>query len=409
MTSGSNIAIQSYLKLGYFIDFDQDMLPFQVENINPSAYVGVPRAELERLAHEALLQSIERDFNTADDHVVPLSGGYDSRLILAALREFVPADQIHTYTFGEPGSYDYELGTKVAKAAGTRHVTLPLRWSSWHRADLDHNALRSRGQGLLFYMHPTRLLEMMYGGTTMWSGYAGDLVAGSKLHKDPAPSEKVAQQRYLQNRQFIRSVKLGHAENDDFVPYIAGVFTTPDIVSFDEQIMISEGLTKFTAPSVLNDYFKTHTPQFNTPWADFFFSIPSEFRLGQNLMLSGAHRFFPDLFDLPSKNAVGLSPHAPGWQQKLNFYINRVRKLAHQFVPSVSWPNHQYYDYHEAFRTNADMKELVHGLLQEFKRRDQLTCDIDALWTRHQSRQANLGDVFALIASAEACLAYNNV
>ena len=409
MTSGSDVAIQSYLKLGYFIDFDQDVLPFHYKNIDRNAYVGVSRENLEKQGHEALLQSIERDFRSTEDHVVPLSGGYDSRLILAALREFLPAERLHTYTFGEPGSYDYELGTKVAKAAGTRHVTLPLRWSSWQRADLDHNALRSQGQGLLFYMHPTRLLEMMYGGTTMWSGYAGDLVAGSKLHKDPAPSEKVAQQRYLQNRRFVRTLRLGAADNASFLPFMAGAFTTPDVVSYDEQIMIAEGLAKFTAPSVLNSFFKTHTPQFNTPWADFFFSVPSEFRHGQNLMLSGARRFFPDLFELPSKNTLGLSSQASGWRRKLKVYTSRARKLAHQFMPSVSWPFHQYYDYHEAFRTDADMKALVHGLLQDFKRRDQLVCDIDALWSRHQSRQANLGDVFALIASAEACLAYQNV
>src|SRR5690625_2922299 len=58
--------------------------------------------------------------------IVPLSGGWDSRILLGYALEHFPAHQIKTYTFGSHGQLDYEIGKKVAKAARVEHTAFNL-------------------------------------------------------------------------------------------------------------------------------------------------------------------------------------------------------------------------------------------------------------------------------------------
>ena len=51
-------------------------------------------------------------------HIVPLSGGLDSRAILGGLLNAGLKKQITTVTFGTPGTLDYEIGSYVAKRIG---------------------------------------------------------------------------------------------------------------------------------------------------------------------------------------------------------------------------------------------------------------------------------------------------
>jgi asparagine synthetase B (glutamine-hydrolysing) len=65
-------------------------------------------------------------------YVIPLSGGWDSRLILAVLRE--RTDKIVTITLGCPGQLDYELGGRVTEAAQVDHLPVrldqrPVEWT----------------------------------------------------------------------------------------------------------------------------------------------------------------------------------------------------------------------------------------------------------------------------------------
>ena len=60
-------------------------------------------------------------------HIIPLSGGWDSRAILGALLERIDSDRIRTVTFGMPGQLDYDLGKTVADSVGIEHHAFDLR------------------------------------------------------------------------------------------------------------------------------------------------------------------------------------------------------------------------------------------------------------------------------------------
>lgn len=60
------------------------------------------------------------------EHVVPLSGGLDSRAILAELLDRGLRKNIITVTFGTPGTLDYEIGAYVARKARVYHENIDL-------------------------------------------------------------------------------------------------------------------------------------------------------------------------------------------------------------------------------------------------------------------------------------------
>ncbi len=64
-------------------------------------------------------------------HIVPLSGGLDSRAILGGLLENLPKSQIITATYGIPGSWDFEIAKDIARKFGVRHEVFNLLDDKW--------------------------------------------------------------------------------------------------------------------------------------------------------------------------------------------------------------------------------------------------------------------------------------
>jgi len=73
----------------------------------------------------AFMEAVNRRWNPSEPIGISLSGGLDSRLILAALGE--RARGMPSYTLGLPGCRDQILTEKMAQVGGTEHTFLPLQ------------------------------------------------------------------------------------------------------------------------------------------------------------------------------------------------------------------------------------------------------------------------------------------
>jgi asparagine synthase (glutamine-hydrolysing) len=96
---------------------------------------------------DALATAAERTVRYADGRTiaVPLSGGYDSRLLLTVLAE-TGYDDLVAFTFGRPGIPDVERAEEVAAALGVRWEFAEYttdRWREWYDTP-DARAFRER-------------------------------------------------------------------------------------------------------------------------------------------------------------------------------------------------------------------------------------------------------------------------
>lgn len=402
----SDLRVESFLKLGYFIDYRGDERPIDFSRVERGPYEDVSRPDLIRIGQRKLRETFSQLFDPSQDHVVPISGGLDSRLILAALLELCPAEKLQTYTFGVPGTYDYDLGCLVAKHAGTKHLALPISDISYHRDELIDFAKRSRRQAMLFVHPPLRELDRRYSGTKIWSGYVGDAVAGSHLHDPPSATLEQAKRTHIANRTIVRSTRLHQVSDSELLPLVSGGGMDPQVLTYDEQVLFAEAVAKFTEPLVLFSGFEYITPLINTPWMDFMFSVPNRFRLNERLMIDLARETFPKLFGLPSKHTLGLGLGAPHALLQVLSLANKARKLMHQFVPGlVGYPHTLYNDYNEAIRHSPDVREIVTDAIAQLRERGVANwVDYDGIWRRHRLRLRNHGDALIVLASLELIL-----
>jgi len=399
------ISIDSFLKLGYFIEYDAERCPIDFSRIDRTRYADTPRQELVSLGVQKLRETIAKLYEPGRKHLVPISGGLDSRLILCALREQTEARNISTYTYGIPGTYDYEIGSLVAKRAGTKHITFPMNRLTYHADELIEVAQREDCQAFVFYNAPLREIERLFGDFVFWSGYVGDAVAGSHLHDPPSSTLEQAKRAYLQRRTFVQSMRLHRCDDEAFLPYIGGGRLPPDHLTWDEQVLFDEAVAKFTVAHALWKGFEYRTPFINSDWMDFMFSVPNTYRLEERLMIDIGLSAFGELFGLPSKNQIGHRFSTPAPIRRATFWLNRLRKIAHQILPSVNWPNTQYNDFAEAIRTSPDVRTIVLDAIRALQQRGLCDwLDTKAMVRRHDSRLRNHADALIVLASLELVL-----
>jgi hypothetical protein len=400
-----DVRINSFLRFGYFCDYDRQRAPIDFSRIDKRIYENMPRDELVRLGVESLSDTFSELWQDGREHVVPLSGGLDSRLILGALLERTSADRIRTFTYGVAGSYDFDISNSIAKKYGTQH--LPVFFEN-HIYSLDQElefAKRTDCQCMLFYHPPLDEFDRQYDGAMVWSGYVGDAVAGSYLQARPSSSIRDAQLTHLKNRIVVNSTPLHNCTDEEFLTYMQTPLIAPELLTYDEQVLFDEAGSKFTAPLILFDGYEFVTPFINTPWMDFMLSVPNRYRIGQELMIEIGRRAFPALFSMPSKNRLGHTFDAPQSIVKSTFWLNRIRKALHQFIPAVNWPNFQCNDFNEGIRKNQSLRRIVQENIKDLRHRD--ICgwiDFDSIWRNHDRRIRNHGDALIILASLEIVL-----
>ena len=115
-------------------------------------------------------------------YIIPLSGGWDSRVILGALLERVDNDRIVSFIFGVPGQLDYDLGKMVAESMGVKHHAIDLRSIAFTWETIRESVRESPWTYVPdgFFNSLCRNL-VSNGSDTIWSGFLGGELAGSHL------------------------------------------------------------------------------------------------------------------------------------------------------------------------------------------------------------------------------------
>jgi hypothetical protein len=141
--------------------------------------------------HSALRTAVAAEIAGAERLVLPLSGGIDSRFLLAFALSLIRAECVTTITFGHPSSLDFRIGTALARKLGVPSVALPMDERPVNVL-LAENFDSAEGMYSAWPDYPVRpYREALPDQSLVLSGYIGDFVFGSYDLSDEERQAKV--------------------------------------------------------------------------------------------------------------------------------------------------------------------------------------------------------------------------
>ncbi len=370
---------------------------------------GVREAELvERGA--GILKKLVRDRLSMDDmnktHVIPLSGGLDSRAVLAGLLDNIPKSQIMAVTFGAEGSLDLEIGRRIAEHTGIRHHTVNLGAPEWvWREEVLLRMAVKVPPIAIFESYVNHYLPTLFGvNAVYWSGFSAGFIAGSRLPIKPSETWDAAIGAIIRKDQYSKSPGLLPPGCDLARLLPEKPFTDSAILSYDDQVDFFLRQSCFIRHAVLPVGYDYRAPFLHPEWVRFMMTLPAEHRQGSRLYKKTLCIAYPELFGLPTKNNGGLPLTVPDWRLYLDSRIRRVMSLARDVlhVPQIQPGKNKYVDFDQELRKRSDLKKVVLASLDGLRTRgDVAWVDAIGLWNRHQALTGDYSRALLLLAGAE--------
>jgi asparagine synthase (glutamine-hydrolysing) len=239
--------------------------------------------------------------------IIPLSGGYDSRYILAALiRNDIK--NVVCYTYGDPKSFEISVAKRVAENLGVKLYTVEYTDEMWSSLLCDKNFSLYLDYAFNYSSVPhiqdyLALRELKSKGVlpengVVIPGFCGDLLGGSYIPKEIIENNqsqllKGTIEEYIFNKQFKNSNEV--IDKDDKCKIINSIsatlikrdnFTIDELISDNEMFLTEHKVSKFVVNS-LRVYeffgFEWRMPLWDDELMDFWYKVPNEFRVNNEL------------------------------------------------------------------------------------------------------------------------------
>jgi len=400
--------IRSFLVFGYFQGSRNSNVEFDLSGIDPGRYVDIREDELIGIGIDKLKGSIRKRMVGNKDIVLPLSGGLDSRAILACLHEFRGGEGIECYTYGLPGSFDYEIAKDISGKLGIKHVVFPLSKYKFSIEEELEVAERFRDQTLLFFHPPMRKLEGMVGDKVIWSGFLGGEIGGSHVRANPSTDIETAKENFIRKNTYNDADRYLESDGREFHDLLELKWNDNDRLFMDDQLDFLNRQRKYIAPHVLMKGFNYVTPLFNSEFYDFMLSLPLKYRFRKYLYKKILVKAYPDLFSIGVKENVGLKPDA----SIFSIYGMGIRERIMKKVQGASrWDKRvNYFDVNEEIRTNSSLRKIVKRTVEDLDGRELgLRSDPDRILKDHLNRKIDAGGMLLTMSSLEIIHEHSNI
>jgi asparagine synthase (glutamine-hydrolysing) len=241
--------------------------------------------------------------------VVPLSGGYDSRLIAVALRD-LGVGNVVCYSYGVPGNWESRISKELADHLGFRWEFVPYsleHWRAWAATEAFRQYFRSAGN-LASVPHvqdwpavyELERVGKLPAGAVFVPGHTGDFVTGGHVPKWYVRRARVSR------REVLDSIHLAHYSLWDWpagtehelreafdrrVESIIGAVpecSPEEAADLYERWELQERQAKFICNSLR--VYESFGREWRLPWfdaelMDFWARVPIELRTGRRLYL----------------------------------------------------------------------------------------------------------------------------
>ena len=333
--------------------------------------------------------------------VIPLSGGWDSRILLGAVMARVDRKEIVTVTFGTPGQLDFEIGRRLARHFGLAHHALDLS-----AVDITWDALLDAARASPWSYVPDGYFNRLAVSRVacsprdvVWSGFLGGPLTGT--HVARAATWRDAVDRFVAGQRRVPHLWLpppGYDPRRALPPLPDGA-----AVTYGELLNLGVRQTRCIA-SLLTPQptwrgwgggmgrlaatgATVLAPFAAKDWAAYWLGAPDALKRGQRLYLQMMRHRFPELAAMPGKASRGLSP-----RNRLGAFCMRAQGVARRQVHR-RWPRlpirsraiDNYVDYQAAFRNRTDYIAVAEQALEVLARRDAVPwLDLDRIWREHR-------------------------
>lgn len=293
---------------------------------------------------ERLEEAVGQCASSQPHILVPLSGGLDSRAILAILLQSRQAHDIHTLTFGSKGTFDFDIGNLVAKAAGTNHTSIELSTRQLTAEDILNRAARMHGLVDPFENAPWEdLTHSLASPCRLLSGFLGDPLTGSHLH----PWTFANHGTLTSAEMFIhKQMTLVKSECEDTLTFDTAKYVR-QLVEWTSEAHLGTSdpaarmlrwdftlrQARYIAPSVLPHLDSVHStsPFTRSVFTDFVHHLTADDLKGQRLYKNTLVRRYPGLFRLPTKTCLGK----PLPQRSINRVFRQLATNIASLVPNA--------------------------------------------------------------------------
>ncbi len=366
------------------------------------------------------INALKQSFNTIKNgrNIVPLSSGFDSRAILAELIERGLKDTITLVTYGEPGTYNYEIAKLVAQHFGLDHKIFDLTKHPITTKGLLETARNGSSWTFLFDAYYNSLICKEFGKEhTYWSGFIGGGLGGSHLPPHESDSWEKAKEHFIRCNRFFHSTNLLPPDYilEDSLPLLP--FMDQSFMSYDDQLHYGLRQKNYIERVILFKEYEFKTPFLSSQWIQYNFEIPRKYRLNKYIYKKILLKAYPEMFSLPTGNNFGgsldISKQTFYFRKTLNYIHKKLSNSpAYYTYPSATfwkkltiYSKGNYLDFNTAIRERSDFRSIIKNTLQDLKKRNIIDwIDIDLIVRDHLNRTTDHSVALLLLAALEISL-----
>jgi len=408
-----DIRTQTLKKKKYW-QFDFDENPSSISSNDP---------QILQKTYELWQSAVEKRIKDQNQVIIPLSGGKDSRAILAAALQIKPSNDIITFSYGKKRSYDFKIAKKVAAKAGVKNIEIPVEKSNF---DLQFNNILEYHDGL-FNALPSlpfdgfeRIREY---GDTIISGYIGDFIFGSNMpgnmltktiNDESWESVKQLFQETNKFHSFYIIAKVINFSTEKYFPFLdkneVRSISNTKLVNIFVQYFLQNHIYNFTYHTcpVYKHIFDYRVPFLDNNLIDFTLKLPVNERFNQKLYKKFLLKYYPNFFSISIKNDYGLKMNASTWKYSLkyNYYIKsiwRINKLSSLLLKFNILPDKtlNYLDYETMLRQKTDFHKFIEKSIQELNGELFNKNEIKQLYKGHQKGWVNHSYILSQIVTLD--------